>query len=157
MTVLEALEQEFRKTCNKLLEYVDHELVEFATSDIYFGNTALTSNSPGIHVMVSSQEYTLMGVGDMGEVHQELHYTKLFDVFHHLYGNVTYRLAAQLSKGKAFNNGEWRRVLFGIQLDLLKLLGDEYYQYELKEIQKILEKNPFQDNLPDNVLYSFIQ
>lgn len=144
--ITEELEKHIKNNLLILNNYAGKEYaVEF--SKIIFFEKAYDNSIPGSYIYSNSTGYHIDGVGDRGGIVSRFATENLEE----LYSKVFYSAASLISVNYAARNKikgkDWRRVMFKYRLELLSLLGWEYYKKGKDEIDKILENAPYDDSL----------
>lgn len=129
-----------------LKKVMDESIIESTVNNIHFcyGDGGY---EPGIYVYEKNGVYYYVGVGDRGGVNDEIKTLNIDDILYKIYSTITFNEAVKFAMMNREKDKDWRRVLFKRQLELLKSLGDMYYNRRSEEIETILLTSPYKDNI----------
>lgn len=129
-----------------LKKVMDESIIENTVNNIHFcyGDGGY---EPGIYVYEKNGVYYYVGVGDRGGVNDEIKTLNIDDILYKIYSTITFNEAVKFAMMNREKDKDWRRVLFKRQLELLKSLGDMYYNRRSEEIETILLTSPYKDNI----------
>lgn len=129
-----------------LKKVMDESIIESTVNNIHFcyGDGGY---DPGIYVYEKNGVYYYVGVGDRGGVDDEIKTLNIDDILYKIYSTITFNEAVKFAMMNREKDKDWRRVLFKRQLELLKSLGDMYYNRRSEEIETILLTSPYKDNI----------
>jgi len=102
---------------------------------------------PGSFCYSDGKHYYYGSVGDFGAITSEK-FDDLFDPAYRIFKNQTFKIGIKyLGKYLATNEKpqDTRRIVFPKEVELLRLIGEEYAQRREKEIEEILKKAPYRD------------
>lgn len=129
-----------------LKKVMDESIIESTVNNIHFcyGDGGY---EPGIYVYEKNGVYYYVGVGDRGGVDDEIKTLNIDDILYKIYSTITFNEAVKFAMMNREEDKDWRRVLFKRQLELLRSLGDIYYNRRSEEIETILLTSPYKDNI----------
>lgn len=135
-----------QKIVEGLKKAVDENLIENTINNIHFyvGNGHC---EPGIYLYEESDKYYYLEVGDRGGINAEIKTPNLEYILYKIYSNVTFNIAIKFAMENAQKGKDWRRILFAKQLEMLRCIGEIYYKKRFEEIEMILSKDPYEDEL----------
>lgn len=113
---------------------------------ICFSKT-LGNHAPGNYVYVDGDYFYLTSIGDRGEIEERVKSPKVEDVLYEIYWGITARVSIEYARVNKKEGQDWRRIMFPKRLELLKLIGEQYYLKGKKEIENTLAENPYNDKL----------
>lgn len=99
---------------------------------------------PGEFCYSDSKYYYYGGVGDRGAVTSKK-YDNLFDLTYAVIEFQTHGLAFDYARKHKDNQKDTRRIAFPKQIELMRIIGEEYAQKLEKEIEEILKEYPYKD------------
>ena len=130
---------------NKKLKPCSEEEYIFKPITVYFAKTT-PNGVPGDFCYSDGNYYYYGGVGDRGEVTIEKT-NSLFEVTYWIFKFQTSVIAFDYEKKHRVKGKDCRRIAFHKQLELMGKIGKCYRQKAEIEINEILKKAPFQDEL----------
>lgn len=147
MKTTQELELYVKNLYHKLKPFAEKEhifkpiMFHFSETDFY--------KMPGDFCYSDGVFYYYVGVGDRGAFSIEK--TKsLFEITYWIFNYQTMSMAYDYEKKNRVAGKDPRRIAFSKQLELMKILGENYEQKARSEINSILSQYPFQDELFSN-------
>lgn len=113
---------------------------------ICFSKT-LGNHAPGNYVYIDEDWFYLVSIGDRGKIEERVKSQKVEDVLYEIYWGITARISTEYAKINKKKGTDWRRIMLPKRLELLQLMGTQYYLKGKKEVEKILIDNPYNDEL----------
>ena len=101
----------------------------------------------GIYVYEEYPNYIYVDVGDRGGIQEKIETADLQIILDKLYRYLSYCIATDYAIKNRRKNVDFRRLLFEKQLELLKKINEITYLKVQNEIDAILKKRPYVDNL----------
>lgn len=129
-----------------LKKVMDESIIESTVNNIHFcyGDGGY---EPGTYVYEKNGVYHYIGVGDRGGVDDEIKTSNIDDILYKIYSTITFNEAVKFAMMNREKDKDWRRVLFKKQLELLRGIGEIYYNRRSEEIETILLTSPYKDNI----------
>ncbi|MDE7445007.1 MAG: hypothetical protein K2N15_04775, partial [Lachnospiraceae bacterium] len=129
-----------------LKKVIDESILDTTVNNLHFsyGDGAY---EPGTYIYEKNDVYHYVGVGDRGGVDDEIKTSNIEDILYKIYSTITFNEATKFAMVNREKNRDWRRILFKKQLELLRCIGEIYYQKRKEEIATILLTSPYKDNI----------
>lgn len=129
-----------------LKKIMDESMIENTVNKMYFcyGNG---DYEPGTYIYEKNGIYHYIGVGDRGGIDNEIKTSNINDILYKIYSTITFNEAVKFAMTNREKDKDWRRILFKKQLELLRCIGEIYYEKRNKEIETILSTSPYKDNI----------
>ena len=142
----------------ELEEYIKNEVLSRLGEDADMGDIYFQEGNdncwPGDYVFTKDEKYHFLSVGDRGGVTKDLIIPRKEDVLYRVVSLVAYRIASEyaaMCRRTQENSGETsidgRRKLFEKKIEICSLFGEEFKARKCLEIEEILERCPYNDDL----------
>lgn len=131
---------------DKVKPYIGEALYESPESSVYFkkGRDDFPS---GTYVYSDERGYHIEYVGDRGGIVDRFDSDSIFEISFKVCDELVTSIAIRVYEDSRQPGKDGRRVLFKEELELLSMIGDEYYQKGNEQINTILKENPYDDDL----------
>ena len=136
---------EFKEIIKKDLNKIGVDMEE-KEHHIFF-SAELCNRTPGDYFFADVKGFHYVPIDDRGNIQPETLYQNLDDCLFTLYWIITANLSIKYARIKQKPGEDWRRIMFPKRLELLRMLGEQYYARGRCVINEILENNPYNDAL----------
>lgn len=104
-----------------------------------------SDNSPeGIYVFTEKDKYIFM-FAEKGRIREKKVLSNEIELLWNVLNSVLFELAMECATSNRQNGKDFRRALFGKEIELFSLFGDEFKKRKTDEIESILLNNPYND------------
>lgn len=117
----------------------------FEELDVFFSK-GTPMDIEGSYVYTDQNVY-YYGYTERGEVKQLRKTSDLFEITYWIISDQVFKAALKYATKHADKNQDFRRTLFKKELEMLKVLGDEYFKKRERAINDILIDAPYDDNM----------
>lgn len=138
------LEYYIKTLYEKIKPYAEIEQI-YQPISTHFAKTT-PNNYPGSFCYSDEKNYFYGGVGDRGAVTIEKANNE-FEVAYWVFKFHISEIAFDYEKKHRIEGQDIRRIAFQKYLELMEIIGEEYIEQAKKEIDEILERHPFHDEL----------
>lgn len=129
-----------------LKKIIDESIIDNTGNKLYFcyGDGDC---EPGTYIYEKDSVYHYVSVGDRGGVDDEIEASNIEDILYKIYSAITFNEAVKFAMVNREKDKDWRRILFKKQLELLRCIGEIYYQKRKEELEIIILSSPYKDNI----------
>lgn len=129
-----------------LKKIIDESIIDNIGNKLYFcyGDG---DYEPGTYIYEKDSVYHYVSVGDRGGIDDEIEASNIEDILYKIYSAITFNEAVKFAMVNREKDRDWRRILFKKQLELLRCIGEIYYQKRKEELEIILLASPYKDNI----------
>ena len=107
----------------------------------------------GTYVYSENEKYHIVSI-EKGKIIEKIEYESLVDILWDVLEVVSFPISTKYATENFDKRFDYRRKLFENQIDLYSRFGENFKNKKIKEIKKILEKNPYLDNEEYDVRHS---
>ena len=137
---LDGLFDKLRPFAEGLERYIVYNIFNINFSD------RISHMPPGMFCYSDGKSYHYGEVGDYGEVTSE-EFDNLFDLTYEIISFQTHGLAFAYAHKNSDKQNDIRRIAFPQQIELMKIIGDDYVKMVEAKITEILKEAPYDDSL----------
>lgn len=126
---------------------IQEKLTKYSQPDIQFSVNFESGNKgymDGEYVYSSSVEYHYLFL-ERGQIENEKRTGNLLDIVYWSLKEYIFELAMDYAKKNRSNVGDFRRILFGKELEIWTSVGQNLYTKRKQEIDELLIDNPYND------------
>lgn len=123
---------------------IEDRLGEINWNDIYFDN-GYRNSIEGIYIYSKNNGYHIWYV-EKGKVRERRITLKKETVLLYVLDIVSFDVAMNHAQKNRKENEDFRRELFKKEIEIYSLFGEKYEKKKRREVEKILKKNPYNDN-----------
>lgn len=123
---------------------IEDRLGEINWNDIYFDN-GYRNSIEGTYIYSKNNGYHIWYV-EKGKVRERRITLKKETVLLYVLDIVSFDVAMNHAKRNRKENEDFRRELFKKEIEIYSLFGEKYEKKKRREVEKILKKNPYNDN-----------
>ena len=127
------------------LHRIGYSLKEKTISSQFWLSETLGIRAPGSYAYVADDGIHYVGIGDRGAIEAHEVYADLAEFLYRWYSAIVWLVAYKYACQQRTPGQDIRRLLFARELELLKQLGENYYQRKKAEIDQILIDAPYHD------------
>ena len=98
------------------------------------------------HIEVDSRRYHYVVV-ERGQEISRVTTEDLDELLYHVFEGVTFTLACDYEVKHRVKNQDFRRLMFGRQIELLSILSPKWAEIEARDHKRILQQHPYDDSL----------
>jgi len=140
------LKQIIIENYNKIKPYVGEASYISLESRVFFekGRADLSS---GTYVYSDERGYHIEYIGDKGGIVDKYDSDSFLEINFRICNELITSIAFKFCVDNREPGKDGRRILFKKELELLSIIGEEYYQMGNERINNILQENPYDDDL----------
>ena len=127
------------------LQRIGYSLKDKVISSQFWLSETLGTRAPGSYAYVADDGIHYVGIGDRGAIEAHDVYADLAEFLYQWYSAIVRCIAYNYACQQRTPGQDIRRLLFARELELLKQLGENYYQRKKAEIDQILIDAPYHD------------
>ena len=127
------------------LQRIGYSLKDKTISSQFWLSETLGTRAPGSYAYVAEDGIHYVGIGDRGAIEAHDVYADLAEFLYQWYSAIVRCIAYHYACQQRTPGQDIRRLLFARELELLKQLGENYYQRKKAEIDQILIDAPYND------------
>ena len=127
------------------LQRIGYSLKDKTISSQFWLSETLGTRAPGSYAYVADDGIHYVCIGDRGERRGHDVYADLAEFLYRWYSAIVWLIAYKYACQQRTPGQDIRRLLFARELELLKQLGENYYQRKKAEIDQILIDAPYND------------
>ena len=143
------IENEIKALYGEICEGVEDEFQTMGIDDIYFQEST-PNGRPGAYVFPDEKGYHLDSVGERGGIIEQRLFNNFSDICFELCWSLCSSISIKYASKNRIKGEDWRRVIFPKSIQLLGKISLEFAERGQAEIDKILEENPYDDELLGN-------
>jgi hypothetical protein len=98
------------------------------------------------HIEIDEKGYNYV-VSERGEEYERRQTKDINILLYWIFKSIVFIMASDYELENRKTNEDFRRQLFAKQIELMEKLDSKFTQWNKKELDKILEKSPYEDNL----------
>lgn len=128
-------------------DIIQEKLTKYSQRDVKFSVNFERGNKgdmDGEYVYSSSVEYHYLFL-ERGQIENEKRTGNLLDIVYWSLKEYIFELAMDYAKKNRSNVGDFRRILFGKELEIWTSVGQNLYTKRKQEIDELLLDNPYND------------
>lgn len=140
----------------ELEEYIKNEVLRRLGGDARMGGIYFQEGHdcswPGDYVFTKDGKYHFLSVGDRGGVTNDRIILRKEDVLYMVVDLIAFRIALSAT-GKIMKENfqdkciDDRRIQFEKEIEICSLFGEEFKERKCREIEEVLERYPYKDDL----------
>ena len=128
------------------LRKIDVSLKDKKIRSVFFLSEPLGFRAPGSYLYIVNDEFHCVSIGDRGAIEAHEVYTNKTECLFRVYWFITTMISIDYASQNRTPGKDWRRIMFQKHLELLKRIGEVYFQKGQIEINKILANAPYSDD-----------
>lgn len=141
------LEKQIQNSFSLIKNQIDEKYLTGTFTYVVYFEKAYDNSRVGMYVYSDDEGYHIDSIGDRGGIVDSIVSDDISEILFKIHWGFVSLISINYAKENRGHGRDWRRLMFKYRLELLALIGREYYIRGKQCIEDILKENPYDDKL----------